>query len=62
MLCINNNKKLKFFSVQATGDTCSVLCMLQAMPVAYTKTTLEETHKKVSLIRKTNNFNIMSCT
>ena len=45
---------------KVTDIVCSVLCMLQAMPVAYTKTTLEETHKKVSLIRKTNHFNIMS--
>lgn len=45
---------------KVTDIVFSVLCMLQAMPVAYTKTTLEETHKKVSLIRKTNHFNIMS--
>jgi len=45
---------------KVTDIVFSVLCMLQAMPVDYTKTTLEETHKKVSLIRKTNHFNIVS--
>jgi len=55
-------QETKVVSVQATGNTCSVLCMLQAMSVPCAKTTLEETHKKVSLIRKTNHFNIMSCT
>jgi len=52
-------QEIKVVLIQAT-DVCCVLCMLQAMPVTYTKTTLEETHKKVSLIRKTNHFNIMS--
>jgi len=55
-------QEIKVVLIQATGDTCSALWMLQAMLVPCVKTTLEETHKKVSLIRKTNHFNIMSCT
>jgi len=55
-------QEIKVVLIQATDFVWCVLCMLLAMPVAYTKTTLEETHKKVSLIRKTNHFNIMSCT
>lgn len=55
-------QEIKVFLIQVTGDTCSVLCLLQVSPVTCTETTLEETHKKVSLIRKTNHFNIMSCT
>jgi len=47
-------QEIKVVLIQATGDTCSL--------VSCVKTTLEETHKKVSLIRKTNHFNIMSCT
>jgi hypothetical protein len=55
-------QEIKVVLIQATGDTYSLLWMIQAMSVTCTKTTLEETHKKVSLIRKTNHFNIMSCT
>ena len=55
-------QEIKVVLIQATDDTCSLLWMLQAMSVPCVKTTLEEAHKKVSLIRKTNHFNIMSCT
>ena len=39
-------QEIKVVLIQATGDTYSLLCMLQAMSVACAKTTLEETHKK----------------
>jgi len=43
-------QETKVVSVQATGNTCSVLCMLQAMSVPCAKTTLEETHTKKYLL------------
>jgi len=45
-------QETKSVLIQATDIVSIVLCMLQAMPVACVRITLEETHKKVSLIRK----------
>jgi len=39
-------QEIKVVLIQATGNTCSLLCMLQAMLVSCAKTTSEETHKK----------------
>jgi len=45
-------QETKVVLIQEIGVGCSILCTLQAMRVTCVKTTLEETHKKVSLIRK----------
>ena len=55
-------QEIKVVLIQATGDTCSVLWMLQAMLVPCAKTISEEAQKKYLLLEKTNHFNIMSCT
>jgi len=45
-------QETKVVLIQATGDTCSVLWMLQAMSVSCAKTISEEAHKKYLLLEK----------
>jgi len=45
-------QQIKIVLIQVTDVVCCILCMIQAMLLAYTKTTLEETHKKYLLLEK----------